>query len=260
MPIELKDFSKFLDIEITDETTNEQLTEAFNAKYVPVETHSKALGELNGQVQHAIKKSFKEIGLEVGADELKDKTTKDLPSIFANAAKAKFTELESQKGATAEEIEKKFAADIEKYKTTLKDKETLLTDVQTQFEGFKTNVEKEKRNHVIQSEFSKSFGSLKFSESIHELAKEGFKAKLSTQYQFDINEDGQHIVKDVNGNLVPSKAKAGSPASYEEVITSAFKESGLEQVVNPNKVNTFAPTPHVTPPNNNGKEVAPRDR
>jgi molybdopterin converting factor small subunit len=258
MPIELKDFSKFLDIEITDETTNEQLTEAFNAKYVPVETHSKALGELNGQVQHAIKKSFKEIGLEVGADELKDKTTKDLPSIFANAAKAKFSELESQKGATAEEIEKKYQSDFEKLKTSLKDKETLLTDVQTQFEGFKTNVEKEKRNHVIHSEFSKSFGSLKFSESIHELAKEGFKAKLSTQYQFDINEDGQHIVKDVNGNLVPSKAKAGSPASYEEVITTAFKESGLEQVVNPNKTATFAPTPVAVTPSTNSRTIAPR--
>lgn len=259
MPIELKDFSKFLDIEINEETTSEQLTEAFNAKYVPVETHSKALGELNGQVQHAIKKSFKDIGLEVDSAELKDKTTKDLPSIFANAAKAKFTELESQKGATAEEIEKKYQADLDKFKTTLKDKETLLNDVQTQFEGFKTSIEQEKRTGKIQSEFGKSFGSLKFSESIHELAKEGFKAKIATEYQFDLNEEGQHIVKDKEGNLVPSKVKAGSPATYEEVIVDAFKKSGLEQVVNPNKVNTFVPTPAPVQPSN-ARPIAPRDK
>lgn len=259
MAIEVKDLSSFIGIDITDETTVDQVKEAFNAKYVPVETHSKALGELNGQVQHAIKKEFKAIGLEIDASELKDKTTKDLPSLFANAAKVKFEELESQKGATATEIEAKFKADLEKYKGQLNEKETLLNDVKTQFDGFKTTVETEKRNGKIQGELSKSFGALKFSESVHELAKEGFKAKVSQSFSFDLNEDGKHVVKDKDGNLVTSKLKAGEPASYEEVILSSFKESGLEKVADSNKTTTFVSTP--TPvASANGRQVAPRDR
>lgn len=260
MAVELKDFAKFIDIEITDETTTDDLTNAFNAKYVPVETHSKALGELNGQVQHAIKKEFKAIGLEIDSSELKDKTTKDLPSLFAHAAKAKFEELESQKGATAEQIEAKFKADLEKYKGQLTEKETLLNDVKSQFDGFKTTVETEKRTSKIQGELSKSLSSLKFSDSVHELAKEGFKAKVSQSFSFDLNEDGKPVVKDKDGNLVTSKLKAGEPASYEEVVTMAFKESGLEQVANPTKVSTFVTTPTPIAPNSTSRQVAPRDR
>ena len=73
MPIEVKDLADFLGVTITADTTIDTVKEEINAKYVPTERHSTALGELNGKVSHAIKKGFKDIGVEIEASELKDK-------------------------------------------------------------------------------------------------------------------------------------------------------------------------------------------
>jgi len=258
MAIELKDVADFIGIDITEETTVDQIKESFNSKYVPVEKHSKELGAVNGIISSATKKAFKEIGVEYEADEIKGLETKDLPSFFAEKVKAKFTDLESQKGATAEQLEEKYKGDIDKFKGQLLEKDTLLTDVKNQFDTFKTEIGQKERSNKIQGEFGKSLSTLKFSESVHELAKEGFKANLAKTYSFDLNEDGKHVVKDAEGNLITSKVRAGEPATYEEVITTAFKDSGLEQVVNPKKTTTFTPTP-VPQPSNGSRQVAPRD-
>lgn len=258
MALELKDISAFTGIELKDDMTPEQLADAFNAKYVPVETHSKALGELNGKVAHAIKKGFKDIGVEVDSAELKDKSLTDLPSIFASAVKVKFDELDSQKGATAETIEAKYKGDIEKYKGIAAEKETMLKTVAADFDGFKATVEQDKRTSKIDSEFSKHYGALKFSETANQYAKVGFQTELTKKYTFDLDTEGKHIVKDKDGKPVMSKVKAAEPASYQEVIDAEFKEAKLGQVVNPNKVHTFAPTPTIPTTTATGRQVAPR--
>ncbi len=260
MAIELKDVADFIGIEITEETTVDQVKESFNKKYVPTDKHSKALGEVNGIISSATKKAFKDIGIEYDSEELKGMETKDLPSFFATKAKAKFDQYETDKGSTAEQIEEKYKSDIEKYKGQITERDTLLNDVKTQFDTFKTEVGTKERTGKIQGEFAKSIGALKFSESVHELAQEGFKAKLSSTYSFDLNEEGKHVVKDSDGNLITSKVKAGEPATYDEVITTAFKESGLEQVVNPKKTTTFTPTPvPAAAPNGKQRVLAKRD-
>ncbi len=261
MALELKDFGAFLDIEITDETTTDQVKDAFNSKYVTTENHSKALGEVNGILTSAIKKEAKGIDLEFKPEDIKDKTTKELISIFAVNAKAKFTQYETDKGSTNEQLEEKYKGDIDKYKGQLVEKETLLTDLQGVHEAYKTGVVQKERTSKIQGELGKSISTLKFSESVHPLAQEGFKSQLSSKYSFDLNEEGKHVVKDADGKLITSKIKAGEPASYDEVIATAFKDSGLEQVANPKKTSTFVTTPvPVASQNGNYREVAPRDK
>jgi len=126
MALELKDFGAFLDIEITDETTTDQVKDAFNSKYVTTENHSKALGEVNGILTSAIKKEAKGIDLEFKPEDIKDKTTKELISIFAVNAKAKFTQYETDKGSTNEQLEEKYKGDIDKYKGQLVERKLCL--------------------------------------------------------------------------------------------------------------------------------------
>ena len=66
--LDAKDVLSFIGFENVNDI--EELKSKFNEKYVPTETHKTTLGEVNGKVTHAIKKNFKEIGIELRADEL----------------------------------------------------------------------------------------------------------------------------------------------------------------------------------------------
>jgi hypothetical protein len=258
MPIEVKDLADFLGVTITADTTIDTVKEEINAKYVPTERHSTALGELNGKVSHAIKKGFKDIGVEIDPSELKDKNLTDLPSIFASKVKTMFGELESAKGLTAEQAEAKFKGDLDKYKKQLEDLSGLHEGTKNEFNQFKESVISEKRTGKIQGEFENVLKGLKFSEAASALAVKGFKADLNETFKFDLSEEGNPIVRDIKGELIKSKVKSGEPATYEEVIKAKFEESKLGAVIDSKKVPNFATT--YTPPigQNNVKKVAAR--
>jgi hypothetical protein len=250
--MEIKDLKEFLGV---DADNIDSFKEAFNKKYVPTETHSKTLGEINGKVTHEIKKAFKGIGVEVTSDELKDKSLTEIPALVSEKVKARFEELESATKLTKEQIEEKVGKDLSKYKQQLADLTTIHETTKHEYESFKQNVETEKRNFVINSKKSSVIGGLKFSEAANEFSRKGWEVSLNEKYAFDI--DGEnYVVRDAKGNIVPSTIKAGEAATYEEIIEKEFKQSGLGAVVNPNKVTTFV-TPTVQQPAN-GRKLAPR--
>lgn len=250
--MEIKDLTEFLGV--TAENIND-FKEAFNKKYIFTETHSKTLGEINGKVSHELKKAFKAIGVEVTSEELKEKSLTEIPALISEKVKSRFEELESATKLTKEQIEEKVGKDLSKYKQQLADLTTIHETTKNEYETFKSQVETDKRNFVINTKKSQVIGGLKFSESANEFARKGWEISLSEKYAFDIDE-GRHIVRDGNGNIVPSTVKAGEPASYEEVIEKEFKQSGLGAVTDPKKVTTFV-TPQPTIPTN-GKKLAPR--
>lgn len=259
MVIEIKEVADFLGVKIEETTTLDDLKSQFNTKFVTADKVNTAVGEITGKAVHALKKGFKEIGLEVDAAELKDKAITDIPAIFASAAKAKFDEYEKTKGLTTEQAEAKYKADLDKAHKQINDLSGLLDTTKNEFTNFKTEVVTKERKGAISREFESVVGKLKFSESVPALAVKGFKADLSESFQFDIDDNGKHIVRDANGEPVKSKAKHGEFASYEEVITEKFVASKLGAVVDAKKVPTFgAPTQPYTPPSTGQRQVAPR--
>jgi hypothetical protein len=258
MPIEVKEIADFLGIEIGTDTTIDAVKESINSKFIPVDKHSTALGELNGKVSHAIKKSFKDIGIEVDSSELKDKNLTEMPLVFAAAIKSRFTELEAAKGLTAEQAEAKFKGDLDKYKKQLEDLSGLHEGTKNEFTAFKEGVVTKERTGKIQGEFENVLKALKFSESASPLAVKGFRADLNETFKFDLSEEGNPIVRDLKGELIKSKVKSGEPATYDEVIKMKFDESKLGALVDTKKVPNF--TPSYTPPNgqDNVKKVAAR--
>lgn len=259
MPIELKEVAEFLGVKIEEATTLDDLKTQFNTKFVTADKVNTAVGEITGKALHAMKKGFKEIGLEVDAAELKDKAITDIPALFASAAKSKFDEYEKTKGLTTEQAEAKYKADLDKAHKQITDLNGLLDTTKNEFTNFKTEVVTKERKGAIAREFDGVVGKLKFSESVPALAVKGFKADLSESFQFDIDDNGKHVVRDASGELVKSKAKHGEYATYEEVITEKFVASKLGAVVDSRKVGTFgAPTPTYTPPQNGQRQVAAR--
>jgi hypothetical protein len=258
MPIELKEFAEFVGVEVNAETTLDTLKTAFNEKYVPVETHKTTLGEVNGKFNHSVTKAAKELGVELSKEEIKDKSTHELPLILAAKVAARFADFEGSKTATQAEIEEKFKGKLTAFEQKVKDLEALNSGTATAFEAFKIEVGQKEKSRVLNGAKDKVFGELKWSDTVEPLYVKGWVSDLHEKYQFEVDEDGTETVRDSKGNVIGSKAKAATKASFEEVIVSEFKLTGKEKVVDTKKVTTFVPNP-ITPQNGKtGFQVAPR--
>jgi regulator of RNase E activity RraB len=246
--IEIKEVAEFLNVEAED---FEGLKAAVNEAYVPKKELTKVQGELNGKFEHALKKVAKEIGID--ADELKGKPVLEALPLVGEKVKSRFTELEAGKSATAAEIEERFKAEADTYKQKVNDLKALNETLKSQYEGFKTEVESENRAFKINHQFDGVFSKLPFSKTTTEITKRGFKSLLTEKYQFDLSEEGAPVIRDKAGNIVQSKVKAGTPATFEEVFTAELKAEKLDGVVDTNKIPTFAaPASRVTAPSGGG--------
>lgn len=237
-----KEVLDFIGIEGNDLNT---IKEKFNEQYVPLETHNKTLGEVNGKVTHAIKKGFKEIGIEVTSDELKDVNTVDIPGIYASKVKDRFTDLEGQSKLTKEQMETKLNEDLGKYKQQLEDKNELLSTVQNEYSAFKLQVETDNKNREVNTFKSAAIGELNFSDKVDKYQKKGFFSEIDEGYKFSV-EDGKQTIRDKEGKLIQSTVKAGEAATFKEFYEAKFKESGLGAVADTKKVTTFS-VPASTP-------------
>ncbi len=255
--LEAKDVLSFIGFENVNDI--EELKTKFNEKYVPTETHKTTLGEVNGKVTHAIKKNFKEIGIELSADELKDVSTTDLPALYTSKAKEKFDDLQSQTKLTKDQIESELGKDLEKYKQQVSDLTQMKETLSSEFTTFKTNVETENKNREINTRLGAAKGSLRFSDKVDDFTKKGFHLTVAEKYKFEV-EDGKEAVRNSEGTIIMSKANAGTPATFNEVYEQEFKSTELGAVADTKKVTTFVtPSANATPSKGTPKrEVAPR--
>jgi hypothetical protein len=258
MAIEITDIAKVTGIELTTEDTQETFIEKFNAAYVPAEQHGKKLKEVEARATHAITKSFRDVGFEIDKEELNGKSLFELPSVYASKIKSTVDELNSNKSATEEEIAKKYQSEIEKYKSKATDLSGLLEGTKTEFETFKTEIVQKEKKRTVDGYFGNAMGSLNWSESAIDIVKKGFRAEVMEKYRFDLDDENNPVVRDIEGNVVRSKAKAGEAATYDEIISLEFsKIPEFQQKVNPKKVTTFGGGALVMPTeSNNGRKLA----
>ena len=255
--LEAKEVLSFIGFD--DVNDIEELKTKFNEKYVPAETHKTTLGEVNGKFTHAVKKSFKEAGIEVSSDELKDVSTTDIPALYATKVKAKFEELEGQTKLTKEQMESKLNDDLGKYKQQVQDYETKLNTVKTEYETFKTETETANKNREINTRLNAAKSQLKFSDKVDDFTKKGFHLSVNEKYSFEV-QDGKEAVRNDKGELIMSKVNAGESASFNEVYENEFKATDLGVKADSKKVTTFV-TPSATASQSTvtpKREIAPR--
>ena len=252
MSVEVKDITAFTGIEAD---SIEDFKSKFNENYIPKAEYTKAMGEVNGKLQTAVKKVGKDLGVELESEDWKKPLTEVLP-LFGEKVKGRFTELEGAKSATTEEIENKYKGELDTYKQKVNDYKTLNETLKSQFEGFKTEVESEKKNFKVSTHFDKAFGGLNFAENVNEYTRNGFRSDVNQKYVFEFGEDNKELVRTANGEIVQSKIKAGTPATYDEVLTMELRTAKvpLEKVADSKKAGIFVPSARVTDPSGGSKE------
>ncbi len=225
-------------IGITDVKDLDELKTKFNEKYLPTETHNKTLGELNGKFTHALKKSFKELDVDIASDELKDINTVDVPALYSAKVKARFDDYETNSKLTKEQMESKLNDDLGKYKQQVNDWETKFSTVKTEYDDFKAKTESDNKNREVNTRLNTAKSGLTFSEQKSDLEKKGFFVSVKEKYSFEVT-DNKEAVRNDKGELIMSKSNAGEAASFSEVYQDEFKAADLGAKSNPKKVTTF---------------------
>lgn len=255
-PIQPNDIYQYLGIEEDGIDSIESFRDKFEGEYVkksvikdPKSNEYKELmpsfvGRVTGSTQTALNRKLKEYGIELDAEEIKDKRIEDVLefgiSKLADTMHGKITELESRNGKGSDEVAKEFETKLSSYKKKYTELEDAHTKLKQEFvnaeENWKTNLKSERINHLVAKENEK----IKWKNGIKDIEKEGFFSRLKNNYKIDYDETSNQLdIFDSQGNRIPNTKKSGTWKTYSEIL----EEEGLKNEVwstneNANKTNT----------------------
>lgn len=218
-----------------------------------------ATGKVLGAIQTKFQSTAKGFGIEFKPEEIKDATPEKLFELsltkLTNASTTAQEELKKQIGAPPDARVKEWEEKYNTLNTKYSDTEKLLSSTNEAFTSFKNQTQSEIKNAKLSFQTEQEYGKIEamFKPGINEVEKLGFRSAVSTKAKFDFGDDGKLIVTDLEGHLIPSKAKHGEFQKPEEFL----KELGLQLGVIPvnphaNKQIPKAYVPQTSPQNTNG--------
>lgn len=253
MAIELKDIPALFDylgLDATKINSVDDFKTNHDTAFIPMasaennpDVIKRVSGKIIGSLQTKMGQHFKSRGIEFKPEEIKDKILEDIVDLGLNkmtelSTKA-LTEMEGKLGKPSEqlaELQGKYG-ELEK---KLKDKDTAILNVQTEFDGFKTQVFTEKKQGKVKQYKESAWGDFKWANGLNELMKEGFQSSIEKKYQVHLDENEEPYVTDIKGERVKSTKKSGDFKSLNEVL----EEEGMAAKVYAaasNKPNTPPP-------------------
>jgi hypothetical protein len=101
--------------------------------------------------------------------------------------------------------------------------------VLAQFDGFKNQVEVEKKQSKLNGIFEKSLEEIKIDPTTDKYKLKGFKSEFFEKYKIDLEEDAAIIKEIKSGEKLKSSAKAGTFMSISDVLLKEATEAGILQ-------------------------------
>lgn len=190
------------------------------------------VGKITGSTQTALNRKLKEYGVEIDANEIKDKRIEDVVeygvSKLFDSLNGKVGDLENKltkgKDEATKELETKYNTITKKYSELESLHNGLKNEYQSAEEKWKNTLKQEKINHLI----AKQHEGIKWKAGIKDIEREGFFGRIKTNYKIDFDETSNQLeVFDVNGNRIPNPKKSGTWKSYSEIL----EEEGLKNEV-----------------------------
>lgn len=175
-------------------------------------------GKRIGALETAFKKSLKSVGVDFENAELKDKKIEDYFTIAASKISTKIKEFEGMAGQTNDEAVKEWQDKYTKLEAKANDYKKSWESTQTEFDGFRTTVEEEKKTGKVKQYEQSAWAAYKWPAGIDELKKEGFVSYINKNYKIQLDETGQPFATDKDGNRIKSGKTHGAFKSLEEIL------------------------------------------
>lgn len=266
--------SEFMGINPDEVESLDQAKEKFNGTFISraeafkdPEISSKVAGKITGSIETTLKSTFGDF--DWNQDELKGKKIEEKIKAVGGFLGGKINELsESVKTASSgdvqkvkDEYESKLADWQKKYGDLSGLHNNLKQEYETTVNSFKTKEEQQ----AIKQEYDAAFKSIPFSPDFvsDKLKVTGFTAEFASQFKL-AREDGKVVVKDQNGNNVPSKDKAGEFMSVDEALKTFAAQANVLQknpaAGRPTGFNTQTSATKTDSPKPNTTEAVRRNR
>lgn len=227
-----------------DLTSPDEIREKFEQTYVPLESlkdpknpHTQALapalvGKVTGVTATTLKRKLKQYGLELTADDLKDKPIEQLVELglekLHENTSQKLKTLEEQLAQSSDQKSQELTSKLEKLQAKYNDTTALLDQARQQYETEKGSWEQQLRGQRLDWERAKLHETaIKWRPDVKEVEKEGYFARLAKSYKLELDEQGRLEVLDASGKRIPSGKQAHSFKTYEEVLEETGRALGV---------------------------------
>ena len=233
---DLKSFCEFTGIEAEN---FDQFKEQFQSKFIVKENvikdpeiTDKIYGKIMGSQMTKIRQMFKEEGVEFTEEETKAiKKNDELLVLGLNKLKGGFiNQIEDVKKSNTVGADQRLSeyeeriAKIEKEKNDIK---AAWKSTGEEFEKYKFEMASSLKQKEVDFRLAKAKEVLKMRPKINEAERAGFEAILKNRLKFDLDDNGQLVTMNANGERIKSKVKAGDFMPAEEAMQDIINELGL---------------------------------
>lgn len=229
--MEIAEIKQFLGL--PDEVDSlEKFKEHFNSSFVNKEkahldetVKSRATGDVLRRISSKVANELGDFGIKTS--DFEGKPFEEVVSVAAQNAKQRIQELSESQGKPDKRYQ-----DLESQFQTIKQERDQfkgqLSQVAGEFETFKAQKDNEVKNWKIGIKLNEVKSKITFVDGISDIQRKGFESVLN-EYKFDLDETDNLVVKDNNGNFIPSKSKAGAFADAYEVMDFLADANGLKK-------------------------------
>lgn len=233
---DLKSFCEFTGIEAEN---FDQFKEQFQSKFIvkdnvikDPELTDKIYGKIMGSQMTKIRQMFKEEGVEFTEEETKSiKKNDELLVLGLNKLKGGFiNQIEDVKKSNtigADQRLSEYEARIAKIEKEKNDIKAAWKSTGEEFEKYKYEMASSLKQKEVDFRLAKAKEVLKMRPKINEAERAGFEAILKNRLKFDLDDNGQLVTMNANGERIKSKVKAGDFMPAEEAMQDIINELGL---------------------------------
>jgi len=201
------------------------------------EIKSRHIGKFTGIIQNSIKKSF---GLE--NKEIEGKKVEEIIELAANSHRLKISELETRIAQTKDEVVAEWQTKAEKYKSDSTSYKEQNEGLQKALEENSTRFESEKRGWVINQKYGDIYkeATASFSEETKSdlLKIEGYNSLISKKYKFELDENSELSVFDIEGKRIQNPNKLGAFMTAKEVLLREATDNKMVKMNNAREIVT----------------------
>jgi len=272
MAVELKDLAEYLgytDEQLKEFADADALKEDLDKQFIRRENATKDkdfMKSVSGKLLNSLETKFvstaKEYGVEFKPEEVKGAALEKVFTLgFEKLSNASTTALKAMedKVGKPDEIVKEWEG---KYNTVIKengDLKKLLDTTKTDFTTFKEQKDAEIKGAKLNFQKEQLLSNVPWKAGIKDIEKQGFLSIVDKSAKFDFDADGKFVVTDLEGHLIPSRAKHGEFVKPDEYI----KELGLKSeviAINPHSTAKTTTKQYIPPVTKTEQQTEPQGR
>lgn len=204
--MEIKDLLERLDFQgdienLTPEAFEEHVQKTFVARKLAAsdpDIVKSVTGNRFGAFSTLQKRQFKELGIELNDDEIKDKKEEEIFQLGAQKIKEKLTALEEASKGSSDEKVKGYVTKAQELEQKWKEENLLRTNLAKQMEEKEAEWGNKFKTIKLDTKLSEIKKRVPFSDEAakDEIKLAGFDFVLGQKYAFDIDENDEPVVKD----------------------------------------------------------------